>query len=149
MATSSQIRRIATNPTANLKFRSTGELPRLMRPDGPLVVLLRSIGPRDRAAIVGLTVDPRLGYLGSRVFRNAEQAYRWLCPCEEMLEGAPWPAEASRDKRFTGPLYLEDVLSSAASYPAGLAGRYPRLRRPDMPQRPEEDGDVHCEPERP
>ncbi|MDF2461849.1 MAG: hypothetical protein K0Q43_84 [Ramlibacter sp.] len=149
MVKPSQLRRLATSPTDFLRFRASGQLPRLVRPGGPLVELLRQVSPRDRAAIVGVSINPSLGYQGAREFANAAQAYRWLCPQEEMLDSDPWPAESWRDKRFTGPLYLDDVLANAASYPPDLAQHYPRLRRPGPPPLETEADVGEIPPERP
>lgn len=129
MVTSKQIRRLATNPAALIKFQSSGRLPQSIRPTSPLIDLLVALNPRDRMSIVGLTVDSGLGYQGSRQFQTAEQALRWIRPDTEMLEGESWPAESWRIKAFRGPLHIEDVIERASAVPQALQERYPRLRR--------------------
>ena len=119
---------LATRPALMRDFTATGRPPRTVRPTSPLIELLDRIAPRDRARIVGLCVGPALGYLGARRFHNAEQALRWLRPHAEMLEGQGWPAESCRDKRFSRPLHLDDLIVAAACVPADLATRYARLR---------------------
>jgi len=123
-----QIKAIATSPMDYLRFATSGRVPRLVRPDGPLIALLRAITPRDRMQIRGLKVDSALGYAGSRMFATAEQALRWCAPDDEMLERESWPAESWRDKRFRGPLTIETLLGNAASYPEDLKARYARRR---------------------
>ncbi len=127
MTSSRQLHRLATNPRDYIRFVTTGRLPRVVRPESPLIDLLEKIGPRDRCRIVGVTIGPSLGYSGSRVFDTAEQALNWVRPRQEMLEGDPWPAESWRDKRFAGPLALATLLASASSYPQDLSARHPRL----------------------
>ena len=39
MVKPSQLRRLATSPTDFLRFRASGQLPRQVRPGGPLVIL--------------------------------------------------------------------------------------------------------------
>lgn len=133
MARPSHLRRLATRPSDYLKFQSTGRLPELVTPRSPLIDLLRAIAPRDRAAIVGVTVDPRVGYVGSRQFANAEQALNWAAPRHDILEGDSWPAEACRIKHFAGPLHLEDLLECASGYPERMPERYPNLLRMPAP----------------
>ena len=128
MATSKQIRRLATNPTDFFRFQATGKLPEGLRPQSPLITLLEQIGPRDRVRIVGLVVDQRLGYGGSRTFHNAEQALRWLKPAEEVFDS--FPAESWRVKTFQGPIFIESLLEAASRVPEDLASHYPRLRKP-------------------
>lgn len=130
MASSSQIRRLATNPAAHVRFLTTGRLPQRLRPQGPLFDLLSRIAAHDRVSILGVVVDARLGYVGSREFRNAEAAYRWIAPAPEMVEGEPWPAEAARIKGFGGQLNLDDLVACAAHCPAELMQAYGSLRRP-------------------
>lgn len=48
-------------------------------------------------------------------------------PDTEMFADRSWPAESYRNKRFEGPLYLEALLSNAASYAPGIETRHPRL----------------------
>lgn len=141
MATNRQIKRISTNPAAYARFITSGKLPESVRPSSPLITLLEQLSPHDRQTIRGLTVDPRLGYSGSRMFSSAEAALRWAAPSQEMVEGEPWPAESWRIKAFAVPLFLEDLLQLASSHAPGIHGRYPRLRAPARPGRPQPDDD--------
>lgn len=136
MASSKQLRQIARNPKAHMHFVMSGRLPEIVTPKSPLIDLLTRISPRDRAAIIGLTVGPKLGYSGSRQFHTAEAALRWIRPDTEMLAAQSWPAESWRDKRFAKKLTLDDLLAAAASSPPKLRDRYPQLCQP----RPLESG---------
>lgn len=127
MATSRQIRRIATNPSDYIRFHTTGRLPEGVRPQSPLISLLEKISPRDRLQIVGLCVDHRIGYGGSRTFHNAEQALKWLKPSEEVFDS--FPAESWRIKAFVGPLHLDDLEQCSARIQSDLRDRYPSLTR--------------------
>ena len=134
MVTSKQLKRLATNPTDYVRFMATGQLPDTVKPSSPLIDLLLKLSPRDRMAIVGLTVDPSLGYSGSRIFGNAEQALRWIRPEAKMLRSESYPARSWQDKRFTGPITLDTLLEKASSYPPGLQRAYPLLcARPARP----------------
>lgn len=141
MASSKQIRHIATNPQAHMRFLTTGRLPDLVSPRSPLIDLLLQITPRDRAAIVGLTVNPCLGYSGSRQFHTAEQALRWVRPEAEMLESQWWPAKSWLNAYFSRRLSLEMLLENASSFPQNLIQRYPQLcdQRPHPPLREDLD----------
>lgn len=127
MVSPKQMREMMRNPMALVNFQATGQAPRTVRPESPLITLLEQIDPRDRVRIVGVRVDALLGYVGSRQFHTAEQALRWAKPDNEMIEGRSWPAESNRDKRFSHRLYLEQLLDHAASYPEGMLARYPQI----------------------
>lgn len=128
MANSKQLHHIATNPHAYARFQMTGQLPAMVRPQSPLITLLEALTPRERIAIVGLTVNSDLGYLGSRQFHSAEAALRWLKPASEMLESQSWPAESHRNKRFTSAIYLDTLVAQASRVPHSLLERYSNLR---------------------
>lgn len=132
MATNKQLHHIATNPHAYARFHMTGQLPAMVRPKSPLITLLEALTPRERMAIVGLTVNERLGYLGNRQFHTAEVALRWLKPDSEMLTAQSWPAESHRIKRFAGSIYLDELVIHSSRVPDGLLARYPRLRDPAL-----------------
>jgi len=106
----------------------TGRLPQGVRPQSPLIDLLRALTPRDLLAIHGLTVDPRLGYQGSRQFHNAAQALNWLAPSDEVFDS--FPAESWRHKGFSKRLTLRDLQANCAQFPEALLAHYPRLAGP-------------------
>lgn len=115
--TNKQMRQLATNPRAYMKFRATGELPRTVKPSSPLITLLESIPPRLRQEIRGVRLSPSLGYMTGKQFHNAAQLLKWLKPDNEMLEAQSWPAESYRDKRFQKQLTLADLKAHSASWP--------------------------------
>lgn len=125
MVTPKQLHRLATRPQDHLRFVTTGRLPQGQRPQGPLVDLLKQIAPRDRIAMVGVTVDASLGYQGSRRFANAEQAFHWVHPSEEVFDS--FPADSWRHKQFARRLGLEDLLARCERFPESLVQRYSRL----------------------
>ena len=125
------LHRLATRPHEYARFVTTGRLPRGVHPQGPLVSLLRALSPRDLQRLRGMTVDARLGYAGSRRFHFAAQALQWIAPAEEVFDS--FPAESWRDKRFNGPLYLEDLAACCTEFPDELFKRYPLLCRPVPP----------------
>lgn len=122
-----QLRILATQPAAYLRFRTTGRLPGGVVPKSPLITLLRAMSSRDLGLIRGLRVDARLGYSGARQFHFAAQALRWVCPDEEVF-GA-FPAESWRIKGFNQPLYLEDLAACCAQFDSRLLAKYPQLCR--------------------
>lgn len=132
MVSPKQLHRLATNPMAHMRFQATGQLPRTVTPESPLIDLLDAINPRDRAGIVGLTINQSLGYQSSRQFHNGEQALRWVRPSREMLDSESWPAESCRLKHFRGPIFLEQLLENASSFPEGIKARHPRLCDPAL-----------------
>lgn len=134
MSISKQLHLIATNPRAQHDFVMRGVLPKGEKPEGPLVDLLKAISPRDRAAIIGLTVDERLGYTGSHPFHTASQAFRWIHPDNEVF--GSFPAESWRNKRVCAPLFLDELLACAARAPQGMEEKYPRLCRPKKAPKP-------------
>lgn len=122
------LRRLATNPSAYAHFAATGRVPEGVRPQGPLVDLLRLISPRDLAQLRGVTICEPLGYGGRRVFDNGLQALQWVSPSDEVF--GTFPAESWRLKGFYRVLTIDDLVDACASAPEGFAARYPRLRRP-------------------
>lgn len=132
MSQSRAIRSMLRSPDRLMKFHISGELPRPTQVRGPLIELLQSMPPRCLGAIVGLTIDPRLGYMGSRTFPTAAQALRWVAPHREMYPGESWPAESWRDKRFGGPLGFEHLVECSANVPDWVVRECQRfmLRRP-------------------
>jgi hypothetical protein len=131
MATSKQLHRLATNPADMMRFQATGQLPSGVRPASPLITLLEQIGARDLPRIVGLTVDERLGYSGSRTFHTAAQALHWLKPAPEVF--GSFPAESWRIKAYSQQLSLEDLKACCATFPESLLREHARLLR--EPQR--------------
>jgi hypothetical protein len=128
MVSPKMLHRLATNPHDHMRFLTTGRLPRGVRPTSPLITLLKAINPHDRARLVGVQVDSRLGYTGSRQFHYGGQVLTWICPSDEVF-GA-FPADSWRDKRFTGPLYLETLAECCASFPPEFFQRYRQLCKP-------------------
>jgi len=124
---SKQLNHMMRHPTKWVRFQTTGALPRLIRLDSPLIRLLESIPPRDRLAIRGVRVDQRLGYSGSRLFENAEQALRWIRPEQEVVEGDFHPGETWRIKAFTQPITLSLLLGQAEAFPNDLRDRLRHL----------------------
>ena len=127
---------LASHPSLAARYRATGKLPRTIRPRSPLIELLERIAPRDRFAMLGMTVDSTLGYKGQRTFNSAEAALRWVRPAVEMIEGEAWPAESWRMREFSGPLYLEDLLAVTSRVPHGIQERHPALLAPAGLRRP-------------
>lgn len=123
------IKHLARSPKAMLEFQRTGRLPQGIRPQSPLIALFEKIGPGRLGHFVGITVGPDLGYMGSRTFHNAAQAYRWVKPDPEVF--GHFPAESWRRKDFRSELYLEDLLAHVSSNPpAALLAQLRHLRRP-------------------
>lgn len=124
-----QLNYMLRHPTAAMRFNMTGQLPRMVVPDSPLIRLLEQISPGDRAAIRGLTVGPLLGYAGSRLFGSAEQALRWCKPAQQVIERESFPAESWRIKTFARRLYLDELVFNSAFVPDELLCRYQSLFR--------------------
>lgn len=124
------LHRLATNPKALMEFRASGRLPAENQPSSPLITLLQSLQPRERLRIAPVTISLPLGYTGSRIFQNAQQALNWLLPA-----GSPRnvPSQSWQDKRFRRSLTVDD-LGQHATVPADVAEawwrRHPHLRRP-------------------
>ncbi len=111
---------LCKKPHLLAQFQATGKLPTKVIVSSPLLSLLQSLYPRERAAIRNLRIGSELGYTGRRTFQNAEQALRWLLPQDPYSMPA---SESWRDKRFKGRLLIED-LSACASVPAEVAAKW-------------------------
>lgn len=131
MASSKQLHLLATRPHLASRYLTTGRLPQGVKPQSPLIDLLRQLPPRDLAALRGVTIDSRLGYTGQRTFATGAQALRWIAPSEEVFDS--FPAESWRDKRFQQHLYLDDLLECCAGAPDSIRERNRRLCRPSRP----------------
>lgn len=115
--------RLATHPAELMRFQATGRLPSSVPPSSPLIELLRKIGPSDLTRLLGVTVDDRLGYTGSRQFQTAMQALNWVAPPGEHFD-THWPAESWRDKRFSRALTLEEFLGCCERVPDDFRRRH-------------------------
>jgi len=122
-----QLNHLLRNPATMARYQATGRLPEIKAPAGPLIQLLESIPPRYRLRITGLTIGPALGYGGSRQFHSAAQALNW---CKPPNPGMHTPAESWRDKHFVKPLYLDDLLAHASSYPESMLDHLSHLLSP-------------------
>lgn len=119
--TSAMLRRLATRPSDLARYMATGALPRGIVPQSPLITLLKSITPRDRAQIHALVVSEALGYVGTRRFHNAAQALLWLAPSSEVF--GSFPAETCRIRSFSKALSIQD-LAEFAVIPEHILSRY-------------------------
>lgn len=124
------LRKVAMQPGLFTRHILHGQPVQTVRPSSPLLSLLDMIAPRDRMSIRALHVDAALGYGGSRLFHNAQQAMLWLRPHDEVLAGETWPAESCRIRSFNRRLYLDDLAGNCAQLPQQLLARYPGLRAP-------------------
>ena len=123
---SKQFNALLKSPKAMIEYHTTGRLPRVPdEPKSPLITLLKSLTPRERLQIVGLTVGRDLGYEGSRTFANAAQALNWLVPagCSAHLVSESW-----RTKRFQQQLTIED-LAKHSSVPEEVQTQWLRRNR--------------------
>ena len=96
------------NPRLLMEYQTTGRIPvelEAKAPQGPLIDLLESIYPRERARITAVVVGDALGYTGARRFHNAAQALQWAKP--QHPHNAP--AESWRNKRFNKKLTIDDL----------------------------------------
>ena len=120
---------LATSPKALMEYKASGRLPVVNPPSSPLITLLQSLHPRERLRIASVTISLPLGYTGSRIFQNAQQALNWLTPA-----GSPrnTPSQSWQDKRFRRQLTIDD-LAQHAMVPSDVAEpwwlRHPHLRR--------------------
>ncbi|MGP9551754.1 MULTISPECIES: hypothetical protein [Halomonas] len=112
-----QMKELARNPSAYMRYQATGKLPPTVTPSSPLIDLLEAIPPRVRLRIRGVRLAPALGYQTARQFHTAEQLLKWLKPDQEMLQSRSWPAESYRIKRFTKRLIIDDLKPHCASWP--------------------------------
>lgn len=117
------------HPSAHVKYMATGQLPREHRIESPLIDLLEKMGPGRLQHIRGLTIDHRLGYVGSREFQWASQALRWLKPSDTMFSSPA--SESHQDKRFQKKLFLEDLQACCREFPERLFQEVRHLAKSD------------------
>ena len=72
-----QMKELARNPSAYMRYQATGKLPPTVTPSSPLIDLLEAIPPRVRLRIRGVRIAPALGYQTARQFHTAEQLLKW------------------------------------------------------------------------
>jgi hypothetical protein len=125
MATQRQIQHMLRRPSLMARFQLTGQLPRGIRPQSPLIDAIQKIALRDRLRMTGFQIGPSLGYSGSRQFHTVAQALRWLAPDDEVFDS--FPAESWRIKNFRQRLTFEDVAKCCASVPEDILARYTHL----------------------
>ncbi len=100
-----------------MEYQATGRLPVVNPPSSPLITLLQSLHPQERLRIASVAISPPMGYTGSRIFQNAQQALIW-----PLSAGLPRnvPSQSWQDKRFRRPLTVDD-LGHHATVPADVA----------------------------
>lgn len=123
---SDQMKKLIRSPMAMMRYQTTGQLPKGIKPKSPLITLLESINPADRGRIVGVRVGSELGYNGTRQFHTAAQALRWIKPKEEVFDS--FPAESWIIRQFHRRLTIDDLADHCANMPADVIARYPHLR---------------------
>jgi hypothetical protein len=128
MATNRQIQHMIRRPHLYSRFMLTGELPRGVLPDSPLIRAIEKIAPRDRARMTGFVVSSDLGYSGSRRFHSVAQALLWLAPEPEVF--GSFPAESWRIKAFGKALSFGDIAAHCGMVPEDIAKRYAPAPRP-------------------
>ena len=139
------VKHLMRNPLAMANYRATGKAPQFRTPSSPLITLLQSLYPRERAQITALRVNDQLGYQGGRQFHNAAQALNWLLPANP---GTHIPSESWQNKRFQKVLTVDD-LAQHARVPASVIDawwrRHPQLARlrpaAETPSSPQEQED--------
>jgi len=113
------MKELATNPRAQMRFQTTGQVPRLRDPlDTPLRQLLLTMSPRDRIQYRGIRLSPKLGYQNSQQFQNGEQLFRWLGGSDQLLERQTLPSEAWAIRSFQKRLTRADLAEHCAQAPA-------------------------------
>ena len=144
---SDQMKKLIRSPMAMMRYQTTGQLPKGIKPQSPLITLLEAINPADRARIVGVRVGQELGYSGSRQFHTAAQALRWIKPKEEVFDG--FPADSWIIRHFQRRLTIDDLAGHCANMPADVIARYPHLRgkrqevsQPSLPSSNESSGNA-------
>ena len=121
------IKHLMRNPLAMVNYRATGNAPQFRTPSSPLITLLKSLYPRERAQITAVRVNEQLGYQGGRQFYNAAQALNWLLPANP---GTHIPSESWQNKRFQKALTIDD-LAQCARVPDRVADEWWR-RHPQL-----------------
>lgn len=125
MATQRQIQHMLRRPSLMLRFEMTGQLPRGIRPQSPLIDVIQKIAPRDRIRMRGFRIGPSLGYSGSRQFHTVAQGLLWIAPDAEVFDA--FPAESWRIKTFSQRLTFDDIAHCCASVPEDIRLRYTHL----------------------
>ncbi|WP_137887685.1 hypothetical protein [Pseudomonas sp. 2FE] len=117
MVDSRNINRILKSPSALAAYMATGRVPKVAAPSSPLITLLQSLYPRERTQIFAVMVSSALGYQGSRLFHNAQQALNWLAPDTPQQH---LPSQSWQDRRFRSVLTIDD-LAKVAKVPDRVA----------------------------
>ena len=97
---------LARRPAAMSKYIATGVAPSLAEPDSPLIRLLKSIPPKDRAHITALRITSDLGYTGVHQFHTAAQALNWLVPPQPSTHH---PSQSYQINGFDKVLTIDDL----------------------------------------
>lgn len=80
-------------------------------PTSPLIRLLESIPPKDRARYRNIRLSPALGYRSEARFMNAQHLLYWLKPHKRMPTGSSWPADRVKMQWFRKDLTVYDLLA--------------------------------------
>ena len=116
-----QSKYLMRNAKALMDFQLTGRLPSIRKPlETPLWVCLNDIPPRLRAVIVGIKLNPALGYNCNYQFNTAEQLFQYLGGNNDLIEHQSLPSERYAIRAFQKVITLDDILENAASYPPSI-----------------------------
>ena len=107
------LRHLSKKPSALLKYRQTGRLPRHQVPESPLITFLERMPVRELRKLQWVKLSPKIGYSTGMRFNSAAQMLRYLKPQSVMIGGGTWPAESHRIKSFNRPVTPELFLAEA------------------------------------
>lgn len=125
MSSSKIMNKLAKDPRAMMKFQTTGQLPRMRDPlSTPLLELLKKISPRDRMAMEGVQLSPKLGYNNGTLFKSAEHLFQWLGGHTQRGEWETLPSESFAIRSFQKRLSLDDLKQATGRWPEYLDRRH-------------------------
>ena len=122
MVSPKAIQYMLRHPARYERFLRTGRIPEGVRPQSPLITAIKRIAPIHRVRMIGFTVNPALGYQGSRQFHTVAQALLWLEPSDEVF--GVFPAESWRIKAFDKAINFDDIAQRCTRVDPDIIARY-------------------------
>lgn len=116
-----QIRAMMRNPSALMRFQTTGELPRIVElesEDSPLRQLVVKIPVRYWSLFSGIRLCHELGFNSAMLFANLHQLSRYIGTNQKVTPNERLPYQFYMD-RSTHTVTLAQLLKASSKHPTG------------------------------
>ena len=113
-----QIRAMMRSPQKLIKFQMTGRLPSENKaPSTPLLELINKIPAGLWGRFIGVTIDHRVGFTGSRQFNSLHQVAQWIGHNKTIIDNQTMPYQSWTMRGFRQKVLLADLIDVCSKAP--------------------------------